>query len=200
MSMPPPMHQRMPPPPTMHNTASPPSLHIPPPLSFPPPTSLRPPPSMGLAPPPPLISHLAPPPPNSSHSLAPPPPSAAPPSMPPPPEDEQPEAKRARIDGGVLVSEEDFFSEHSGTQTIAVIVPGKDDSTQTLQVEVSSVKETVLDLKNKLAALIGMPANKQKLASASGGIMRDNDTLAFYNAATGSILTLTAKERGGRKK
>lgn len=69
-----------------------------------------------------------------------------------------------------------------------------------VQVDIGSVMETVLDVKNKLAQLVGLAANKQKLVSVNGGFMKDNDTLAFYNIANGSTLSLQTKERGGRKK
>jgi hypothetical protein len=70
-----------------------------------------------------------------------------------------------------------------------------------LQVAVTSVLETVREVKGKLADVVGVAANKQKLLSANGAVMVDTYTLAFYNVSTGTkALTLQLKERGGRKK
>jgi hypothetical protein len=44
----------------------------------------------------------------------------------------------------------------------------------------------------------GLQANKQKLTSARHGVLKDNQTLAFYNVREGEMLLLDVKERGGR--
>lgn len=44
----------------------------------------------------------------------------------------------------------------------------------------------------------GLQANKQKLTSARHGVLKDNQTLAFYNMRDGETLLLDVKERGGR--
>ena len=52
----------------------------------------------------------------------------------------------------------------------------------------------------KRQALGGLAANKQKISAAGLGFLMDKKTLAFYNLAGGSEVTLSLKERGGRKK
>jgi splicing factor 3A subunit 1 len=63
----------------------------------------------------------------------------------------------------------------------------------------TAVTERVLDVKNKLAQLVGLAANKQKLVSVNGAFMKDADTLAYYNIHAGTTITMQVKERGGRK-
>jgi len=127
------------------------------------------------------------------------PPRSSAPSAPRPPPveqpEEQPDAKRARVDEGVLMGEEEFASAHAGPQTIGVSAMLSAE-TLSLEVPVESVTWKVSELKAKLATLTGTAANKQKLATPNGAFMRDNETLAFYNCKTGTTLTLTPKQRG----
>jgi splicing factor 3A subunit 1 len=54
---------------------------------------------------------------------------------------------------------------------------------------------TVVKLKEKLAKVIKLPANKQKLQYGDSGFMKDIMSLGFYNVAPGSIVKLVVKER-----
>lgn len=70
---------------------------------------------------------------------------------------------------------------------------------QVLEIAVQSLSETVGSLKEKIAGEIQLPANKQKL-SGKAGFLKDNLTLAYYNVGPGEPLSLSLRERGGRKR
>ena len=67
------------------------------------------------------------------------------------------------------------------------------------ELEVGSLSATVSDVKKGLQEKAGLAANKQKL-QMDGTWLKDSKTLAFYNLSAETVLTLGAKERGGRKK
>ncbi|XP_056863653.1 probable splicing factor 3A subunit 1 [Raphanus sativus] len=187
LSMPgPPGHQQMMmnrPPPMQHGMPVPP----PPGSQFahhqvPRPYGQLPPPMHGMMQPPPM------------HGMPPPPPhEEAPPPLP-----EEPEPKRQKFDESALVPEEQFLAQHPGAATIRVSVPNVDDG-QVIEITVQSLSENVGSLKEKIAGETQIPANKQKL-SGKAGFLKDNMSLAHYNVGAGEILTLSLRERGGRKR
>lgn len=129
----------------------------------------------------------------------PPPPEEA---HPPPPLPEEPEPKRQKLDDTMLIPEDQFLAQHSGPARINVSVPNLDDGNlmgQVLEIAMQSLSETVGSLKEKIAGEIQLPANKQKL-SGKAGFLKDNLSLAYYNVASGESLSLSIRERGGRKK
>ncbi|CAN8312206.1 unnamed protein product [Cochlearia groenlandica] len=140
------------------------------------------PPQMGMMQPPPM--HGMPPPP---------PPEEAPPPLP-----EEPESKRQKFDDAALIPEEQFLAQHPGPARIRVSVPNTDDG-HVIEITVQSLTENVGSLKEKIAGEIQIPANKQKL-SGKAGFLKDNMSLAHYNVGVGEILTLSLRERGGRKR
>lgn len=71
---------------------------------------------------------------------------------------------------------------------------------QLLEVEVASLSDTVGELKERLAEVLELPANKQKLAREGVGFVKDDFSLAHYNVSPDIVLQLGTKERGGRKK
>uniref|UniRef100_A0A5B7AQ37 Putative splicing factor 3A subunit 1 n=1 Tax=Davidia involucrata TaxID=16924 RepID=A0A5B7AQ37_DAVIN len=142
---------------------------------------------MPMVPPPPLPHGMPPPP----------PPEEAPPPLP-----DEPEPKRQRLDDSLLVPEEQFLAQHPGPVRISVSVPNVDEGNlkgQVLEITVQSLSETVGSLKEKIAGEIQLPANKQKL-SGKAGFLKDNLSLAYYNVAAGETLSLSLRERGGRKR
>ncbi|KAL9317231.1 hypothetical protein ACSQ67_013748 [Phaseolus vulgaris] len=127
----------------------------------------------------------------------PPPPEEAPPPLP-----EEPEPKRQKLDDYALIPEDQFLAQHPGPVRISVSVPNVDEGNlkgQVLEITVQSLSETVGSLKEKIAGEIQLPANKQKL-SGKPGFLKDNMSLAHYNLGGGETLTLTLRERGGRKR
>ena len=54
-------------------------------------------------------------------------------------------------------------------------------------------------LKARLAEVLKLPANKQRISRDGVGVMRDEETLAFYNVGPETMLTLGVRERGRRK-
>ncbi|XP_010458973.1 PREDICTED: probable splicing factor 3A subunit 1 isoform X2 [Camelina sativa] len=174
MNRPPQMHSGMPVPP-------PPGSQFPH-MQVPRPYGQLPPHPMGMMQPPPM-SGMPPPP----------PPAEAPPPLP-----EEPEPKRQKFDESALVPEDQFLAQHPGLATIRVSVPN-DDGSKVIEITVQSLSENVGSLKEKIAGEIQTPANKQKL-SGKAGFLKDNMSLAHYNVGAGEILTLSMRERGGRKR
>ncbi|CAN6885400.1 hypothetical protein Bca4012_070566 [Brassica carinata] len=141
---------------------------------------------------PPTMHGMMQPPP--MHGMPPPPPhEEAPPPLP-----EEPEPKRQKFDESALVPEEQFLAQHPGSATIRVSVPNVDIG-QVIEITVQSLSENVGSLKEKIAGETQIPANKQKL-SGKAGFLKDNMSLAHYNVGAGEILTLSLRERGGRKR
>jgi splicing factor 3A subunit 1 len=127
----------------------------------------------------------------------PPPPEEAPPPLP-----EEPEPKRQKIDDIQLIPEDQFLAQHPGSVRISVSVPNLEEGNlngQMLEVTIQSLSETISSLKEKIAAEVALPANKQKL-SGRAGFLKDNLSLAYYNIGPGETLTLALRERGGRKR
>lgn len=146
-----------------------------------------PPSGMPMMHPPPLPQGVPPPP----------PPEEAPPPLP-----EEPEPKRQKLDDSALIPEDQFLAQHPGPIRISLSVPNVDEGNlkgQVLEITVQSLSETVGSLKEKIAGEIQLPANKQKL-SGKPGFLKDNMSLAHYNVSGGETLTLTLRERGGRKR
>ncbi|KAG2242747.1 hypothetical protein Bca52824_095410 [Brassica carinata] len=90
------------------------------------------------------------------------------------------------------------FIHLQGSATIRVSVPNVDEG-QVIEITVQSLSENVGSLKEKIAGETQIPANKQKL-SGKAGFLKDNMSLAHYNVGAGEILTLSLRERGGRKR
>lgn len=89
-----------------------------------------------------------------------------------------------------------------GSVRITVSVPNVDEGNlkgQLLEITVQSLSESVGSLKEKIAGEIQLPANKQKL-SGKAGFLKDNLSLAYYNVGGGEMLSLSLRERGGRKR
>ncbi|KAL3138387.1 hypothetical protein ABBQ32_006189 [Trebouxia sp. C0010 RCD-2024] len=196
--------QSLPPPPVMApRPQAPPQL--PPPAQGPPqlaPPQMRPPP-FGLPLPqrPPMMPGALPPRPMMPGMPGAPP--SGPPPMGPPPGG-PPDAKRQRTGGLVLEPEEEFLAKYPGPSKVLLLCPNSDESDmlngQLLEVEVASLQDTVGELKSRLADVVGIAANKQKIGRDQLGFLRDELTLAHYNVSPDIQLTLGVKERGGRKK
>ena len=96
------------------------------------------------------------------------------------------------------------LSWHALRLQVLLLCPNTDESEmlngQLLEVEVASLQDTVGELKSRLAEVVGIAANKQKIGRDQLGFLRDELTLAHYNVSPDIQLTLGVKERGGRKK
>ncbi|GAB4850664.1 hypothetical protein Ancab_029975 [Ancistrocladus abbreviatus] len=141
--------------------------------------------------------HMVPPPPMPQGMPPPPPPEEAPPPLP-----DEPEPKRQKLDDSMLIPEDQFLAQHPGPVRINVSVPNVDEGNlkgQVLEITVQSLSETVGSLKEKISGEIQLPANKQKL-SGKAGFLKDNLSLAYYNMGSGETLSLSLRERGGRKR
>ncbi|KAI3991931.1 hypothetical protein MKX01_012876 [Papaver californicum] len=136
----------------------------------PPPGSQYPP--LGI---PRTFPHLPPPPPSMHHGMPPPPPPPPPPEEAPPPLPEEPEPKRQKVEDR-LIPEEQFLAQHPGTSRIAVAIPNVDE----------------LNLRGRLSMI-----TVQSLSETIVGVLKDYQSLAFYNIGAGETLTLALRERGG---
>lgn len=132
---------------------------------------------------------------------------------PPLPPMEEPDAKRPRVSANpaaaasadfVLQAEEEFLELHAGPARVKVLVPEMEGSDklvgQLLEVEVGSLADSVGDFKARLAGVLDVAAGKQVLSREGAGFLRNELSLAHYNVSPTVVLTLTLKERGGRKK
>ena len=84
-----------------------------------------------------------------------------------------------------------------------MVCPAVDGQTglngQTLEVEVESLSDKIVDLKRAIKPLAGdLPQNKQKLSTPGLGFLKDTASLAYYNLRNGSVVTLSIKARGKR--
>lgn len=70
---------------------------------------------------------------------------------------------------------------------------------QLLEVEVAGLTDTIGQLKARLAGVVGLAANRQKLARDGVGVLRDENSLALYNICPDVQLELGLKTRGGRR-
>jgi splicing factor 3A subunit 1 len=103
-----------------------------------------------------------------------------------------------------LLPESEWLAKVGDKVNITVKVPvhpNKDWllSGQDINMEVP-LRSTAIKLKEAIAKVIKIPANKQKLQCGAAGFMKDRMSLAFYNVAQSSIISLEVKERGGRSK
>ncbi|CAM6101094.1 unnamed protein product [Calypogeia fissa] len=179
----------------------PPAAPLPPPMASPPAgvPQYAPPPRPFAPVMPPAMPPMAPPPPPPPSTLPPPPP----PEEVPPPPPEEPEPKRQKMDEVQLIPEDQFLAQHPGPVRITVSVPSVEGEGnlkgQLLELTIQSLSETILNVKEKIANELALPANKQKLNSHLL-FLKDNLSLAHYNIGPGETLTLGLRERGGRKK
>ena len=69
---------------------------------------------------------------------------------------------------------------------------------QLLEVDVASLQDTVGALKQRLAGVLQLPANKQQLSREGVGFLRNEPTLAHYNVGPTTQLALSTRSRGRR--
>ncbi|KAF4520235.1 hypothetical protein B566_EDAN009960 [Ephemera danica] len=117
--------------------------------------------------------------------------------------EEVPSAKKQRTED-TLIPEADFLATHKGPVNFKVIVPNMSEKQefklrgQTLSMTLG-LQDTVAAIKARLHEETGMPPGKQKL-HWEGVFFKDSNSLAYYNIMPNTIINLSLKERGGRKK
>ena len=114
-------------------------------------------------------------------------------------------SKKRKIGETELLEESEFLAANPGGGVVRVRCPSVDGDEhmngQTLALAVDAFNLPLSEFKKLVKdALGGLAANKQKISAAGLGFLTDKKTLAFYNLAGGSEVTLSLKERGGRKK
>ncbi|OQR97222.1 splicing factor 3 subunit [Achlya hypogyna] len=170
----------------------------PPPMGIPPPPMGIPPPPMGV--PPPLMPGMVPPPP-PPHLLG-----QMPPMVPPPPPViEEPVAKRQRVDGVILMPENEFAEAYPAPIRLHIQVPHEPNNAngwvleaQVLTREVD-IRSSVRELKEFVFEHTKMPVAKQQLKAPIVGFLKDSLSFAHYNMYTEMFLELSARQRGGRR-
>lgn len=135
-------------------------------------------------------------------------------------DDDDPMAKRARNEDG-LMPEQEFMARQKVTYRfipkalndslfqnksvmIKILAPVSQEKPEwrlngQMIAMVLPLADTVAVVKSRIHDETGMPPGKQKL-SWEGLFLKDSNSLAYYNVAPGSVFHLQVKERGGRKK
>lgn len=128
----------------------------------------------------------------------------------------EPPAKKAHVEKMVeLAPEEVFLRENGGAATaveVTIVMPPAAAADAGKRAEYRRLGEiftvhctlgsTVGQVKNMVRDETNIPVNKQKLSVEGIGVLKDANTLAFYNVLSdrNSKMTLKFKERGGKKK
>jgi len=156
-------------------------------------------------------AQLAPPP-----QMAPPPgaPGARPASLPAAPysagaddDDDEPDAKKPRLDDGSLQPEAQWMSKHPAP--IQILVQVNLGAAEVAQGNIPAVIPLELSVRTKVAEMkqmllprvapAGLNFAGMKLkAQGPGYILKNAQSLAFYNIAPGNVVELSRKTRGGR--
>jgi len=121
-------------------------------------------------------------------------------------EDDEPNAKKPRLDDGSLQPEAQWLQKHPHPIQIIVQVDlgadGKAAGVPTAIPLEIPVRSKVLDMKQQLLPKVmnaGVNLGAMRLrAQGPGYLLKNTQTLAFYNIAPGSIIELTKKIRGGK--
>lgn len=150
-----------------------------------------------------------------SASVAPPPPAGKAPGQPALPgalppidddSDDEPAAKKPRLDDGSLQPEAAWASKHPmpiqilvqvnlGADGAAAGVPTVIPLEVSVRTQVQAMKQMLL---MKVAAAGVNPGNMKLKAQGAGYILKNAHNLAFYNIAPGNVIELTKKIRGGK--
>jgi len=113
-------------------------------------------------------------------------------------------SKRVRLDEPALVPEDEWLARHGGQVSIKVKMPVIDAPDSQLKGQVIAIDLSLSDTVNKIKGQIteetGLPAGKQKIQTHSGIFLKDTNSLAYFNVSPDTVLSLTIKERGGKRK
>jgi len=108
-------------------------------------------------------------------------------------------AKRPRHEGPPL-SEEEWLAHYPDPISLTIQTPTLPEYKLTGEsISIADLPLTTLvsTLKNRIADKVGMPYGKQKLSvGATGTVMNNSKSLAFYNFQQGSIVVLGLKDKG----
>ena len=118
---------------------------------------------------------------------------------------EEPPAKKQKVEewNDRLIPEDQWIRDNPEPIVIRVILPNYPNQNgwqldgNSLSVTIS-VTEAVQKLKEEIAKLVSIPANKQNLKVEGLPFLKDKDTLALYNLRPFVDVYLSVKERGKR--
>jgi splicing factor 3A subunit 1 len=104
----------------------------------------------------------------------------------------------------ILVPEDQWARMNPGIVTVHIKVPDSGSEWglrgQIIQLPLD-IRQSIGAIKMRLAGILsGMPVSKMKLKTNEHSVLKDQETLAHYNFQNGTLLDLTVKERGGRRK
>ena len=104
----------------------------------------------------------------------------------------------------ILVPEDQWIRMNPGSITVHIKIPDTIEDWglrgQIIQLPLD-IRHSIGTVKMRLASILsGMPISKMKLKTNEHSVLKDQATLAHYNFTNGTLLDLTVKERGGRRK
>ncbi len=199
----------IPAPPQVARSVIPPVAATPVPVVPPvPPVIAKPPPPPVVAPPPSQQTAYVPPPPPQVPKLVPLPPTplqrSAVPPIPPPQVPAIPATAASPPPIPEDPTPEEWALQHPGKISLTVKCPVDTAVAawglggQQLLIVMPSIMSTVKDVKSELSSLLGgMPMNKQVL-KANGAFLKDANPLTNSSLASGAVLELMVKKRGGK--
>lgn len=120
-------------------------------------------------------------------------------------DDDEPNAKKPRLDDGSLLPEQKWMEKHQGLiQVLVQVNLGADALAANIPSVIPldvSVRTRVFEMKQMLTPRVsaaGVSVATMKLkAQGPGYILKNANSLAFYNVAPGNVIELTKKQRGG---
>ncbi|CAE6194103.1 unnamed protein product [Arabidopsis arenosa] len=104
-----------------------------------------------------------------------------------------PPTKRPELDESALVPlepEDQFLAQHECLSSINIIRVICVPDGRVIKIRVESLSENVASLKEKIAEVVQIPANKHMLSGCRAVLEDNNRSLAYYNVAAGEILKL----------
>jgi len=112
---------------------------------------------------------------------------------------EAPGTKKPRYEGPPL-SEDEWLAHHPEPISLTIQTPTLSEyklTGETITIDDLPLTTLVSTLKNRIADKVGMPYGKQKLSvGATGTVMNNSKSLAFYNFQAGSNVILGLKDKG----
>lgn len=113
------------------------------------------------------------------------------------PEDAQVNAKKSKTTETIdLLPEKEWAEQHPEDVKITFKMEGEAASYELTLPVLTKFKA----IKDELAKTCNIAANKQVLKTDALGFVKDHLSLAHYNLPSGTVINLSTKERGGRKK
>lgn len=113
-------------------------------------------------------------------------------------EDDEPSAKRRKFDASALQPADAWLASHPTAKILVQVITGGAMGSNTVTID-AALSMRVSEFKAKLTAA-GVQIQPMRLRHQQHGwMLKDDQTLAYYNLSDGTVLEVKARERGGRK-